>query len=153
MHVFLFLIIYAFHRDDIVLIEESAWQSLQIFSVDVHPSSFKQGVSSSTKEGLSVYGLLSQRCTTNLGKKRLRLMLLQPTRNLDILQERYDVIDFLMDQDQAEFLKSIVDCLKFVKNIPVSLLMFYPFGASLFSCFVIVNIGWIFLLSSTETVV
>lgn len=107
-------------RDELVLVDHSAWCSLQIFSTDVHPSSFKQGNTSSSKEGLSVFSILN-RCVTVQGAKSLRLMLLRPTRNPEILTRRYDVIEYCMNTANFEFVTSITENLKAVKSVPVSI--------------------------------
>lgn len=103
-----------------VIVDDSAWQSLQIFSTDIHPSSFKQGNSSSNKEGLSIFSLLDS-CMTTQGSKMLRLMLLRPSRNPEILNRRYDVIEYCTKTNHLEFVKSMLDTLKLVKSIPVRL--------------------------------
>ncbi|ODN03477.1 MutS protein 5, partial [Orchesella cincta] len=103
--------------DDLVLVDETAWKSLQIFSTDFHPSSFKQGRSCGSKEGLSVYGLLNQ-CKTTQGSRKLRLMLLRPLRSIDLLNRRYDAVSFCMSMNNMEFVKSTLDCLKSIKSIP-----------------------------------
>jgi len=102
-----------------VLVDETAWRSLQIFSTDIHPSSMKQGNYSASKEGISIFSCIN-RCTTVQGAKHLRLMLLRPCRNASTLQRRYDVIDFCRESLNAEFVKSATDCLKRIKSLPVS---------------------------------
>jgi DNA mismatch repair ATPase MutS len=106
-------------RDELVLVDDSAWQSLQIFSTDNHPSSVKQGNLSASKEGLSVFSTLNH-CSTVQGARSLRLMLLRPSRNITTLNKRYDVIDFCCNTNNSEFVKSATDCLKNIKSFPVS---------------------------------
>jgi len=107
-----------FVRDDLVMVDETAWNSLQIFTVDFHPSSTKQGTWGGSKEGLSVFNLLN-RCYSAQGTRALKLQLLRPTRNIKLLNRRYDVIEYCVDPVRTEFIRAAGSCLKAIKSIPV----------------------------------
>lgn len=108
-------------RDEIVMVDDTAWHSLQIFSLDTHPSTVKQANYSSSKEGISIYSILNQGTTTGMGARALRLMLLRPSRNLGVIGRRADVVEYCANPRRLEFTKSATDCLKAIKSIPVSL--------------------------------
>lgn len=99
------------------MVDYTAWDSLQIFNQDVHPSAAKQGASGS-KEGLSVFGLFNK-CLTSQGSNYLRLQLLRPTRNLDVLKRRLDVIEHCVSISHTGFVESATNYLKAIKNLPV----------------------------------
>ncbi|CAG7833064.1 unnamed protein product [Allacma fusca] len=106
-----------FQLDDLVLVDDTAWSSLQVFNIEDHPAPAKQGVFRSTKEGLSVYSLLD-RCLTIQGSKLLKTMLLRPTRNLQTLNRRFDVIDFCSNPLNMEFVRNACECLRAIKSWP-----------------------------------
>lgn len=101
------------------MVDDTAWQSLQVFSLDMHPSSMKQGIDTGSKEGLSVFGILKQSCCTGPGVRALRMMLLRPSRNVGVLNRRYDVVEYCCSSRNMDFTKSAKDCLKPMKNLPV----------------------------------
>lgn len=47
-------------REEVAQLDEATALALQLFSEDQHPAAFKSGKSSASKEGLSVYALLSR---------------------------------------------------------------------------------------------
>lgn len=106
-------------RDDLVLVDHTAWGGLQLFSVDFHPAGAKQGKSVATKEGLSIFGHLNN-CSSAQGSKFLRLQLLQPTRDITVLNRRFDVVEYCADPANTDFVQGAFNCLKFIKSIPVN---------------------------------
>eukprot|EP00884_Botryococcus_braunii_P002998 jgi/Botrbrau1/1269/Bobra.0163s0057.3 len=73
-------------------LDVSARKSLQVFSEECHPS--KMGVGS-TKEGLSVYGILN-RCVTQMGRRLLRMWLMRPILKMEDLEDRQQAIQTFM---------------------------------------------------------
>jgi DNA mismatch repair protein MSH5 len=57
-----------YHREEIMLLDPSTYESLQIFKHEDHPSALGVG---KAKEGLSLYGILN-RCVSSIGKNMLR---------------------------------------------------------------------------------
>lgn len=47
-------------REEVAQLDEATASALQLFSEDQHPAAFKSGKTSTSKEGLSVYALLSR---------------------------------------------------------------------------------------------
>ena len=115
-----------FNRDDLVLVDDTAWESLQIFSSELHSMGAKR--TRYCKEGLSLYNHLN-RCRTAQGTKFLRLMLSRPVRNVNVLKRRHDVIEYCCHPTNMDFVKSASECLKGTKNLPVSI-----FRLGLFPC-------------------
>ncbi|XP_053330075.1 mutS protein homolog 5 [Spea bombifrons] len=103
---------------DIVDMDHDTYSVLQIFKSEVHPSVYK--MSSSVKEGLSLYGLLN-RCRSRWGENTMRLWMMQPTRDLATLKSRLDVIEFFMIPRNLEIAQNLQSCLKSIKNIPLIL--------------------------------
>lgn len=103
------------------MVDDTAWQSLQMFSIDIHPSTVKQVNNYGSKEGVSVFSMLNKGCSTGQGTRALRLMLLRPSRNLELLERRYAVVEFCSNPRNIEFTQSVMDCLKSIKSLPVKL--------------------------------
>ena len=57
--------------EDSVWMDQSTFLNLQIFSQQMHPASFKKGQSSSSKEGLSLFGITAK-CYSAPGYVHLR---------------------------------------------------------------------------------
>nr|XP_020646346.1 mutS protein homolog 5 [Pogona vitticeps]XP_020646347.1 mutS protein homolog 5 [Pogona vitticeps]XP_020646348.1 mutS protein homolog 5 [Pogona vitticeps] len=103
---------------DIVNMDQDTYYVLQIFKSEVHPSVYKQA--SGKKEGLSLYGILNQ-CRCNWGEKLMRLWFMRPTRDLQVLNKRLDVIQFFLLAQNHETVLTLQDCLKNIKNVPLIL--------------------------------
>ncbi|XP_043543378.1 mutS protein homolog 5 [Chiloscyllium plagiosum] len=107
-----------FALNDTVHIDQDAYCVLQIFKSEVHPSVYK--LASGLKEGLSLFGVMN-RCRSQWGTKLMRLWFMRPTKNLDELNKRLDVIQFFMLARNTEMVHTLQDCLKHIKNIPLIL--------------------------------
>uniref|UniRef100_A0A8C5QV73 MutS homolog 5 n=1 Tax=Leptobrachium leishanense TaxID=445787 RepID=A0A8C5QV73_9ANUR len=103
---------------DIVDMDQDTYSVLQIFKNEVHPSVYK--MSSSVKEGLSLYGLLN-RCRSKWGENKMRLWMMRPTRDQCVLVSRLDVIEFFVTPRNLEIADNLQTCLKSIKNIPLIL--------------------------------
>nr|CAD7445575.1 unnamed protein product [Timema bartmani] len=95
---------------DIVMVDAETYEALQIFSQRMHPSSFKMWTPGSSREGLSIYGLFN----------RCKVMLLHPTKDIDILNDRLDLISFCLQPRYEEAVKNMTDCLKHLKSITIA---------------------------------
>jgi DNA mismatch repair protein MSH5 len=102
--------------DNIVMINRETYEALQIFSQVAHPSSFKRGVRGSYKEGLSVYGIFN-RCKSQLGCKFMRVMFLQPSRDVALLNSRLDVVQVCVEPKNEELVQNMLVCLQNIKSI------------------------------------
>ncbi|GKZ42071.1 mutS protein msh5 [Aspergillus brasiliensis] len=94
--------------------------SLQIMESESHPSMVNQGPgrkSTSSKEGLSVYGLFQRFACTPQGRHRLKQMFLRPSVELDVINERHSFISVYLRADNSDALDKMVKALKHVKNL------------------------------------
>lgn len=102
------------------LINSNALLSLQIIKSESHPSMLNQGPSkksSSSKEGLSVYGVFQRFACSPQGRNRLRQDLLRPSTNIDVIRERHDFLSVLLRPDNLSCLEKITKSLKHVKDL------------------------------------
>lgn len=96
-----------------VLIDDTTFNALNIFSTIYHPSSFKAQV---RKDGLSLFNLLNQCCST-VGVQELKMMLKQPIRDILELNLRYSTIDWCQKQENFESVRKLRTYLKNVLNV------------------------------------
>ncbi|KTF88416.1 hypothetical protein cypCar_00020738 [Cyprinus carpio] len=99
---------------DVVYIDRDTYSALQIFKSELHPSVFK--LHSGEKEGLSLYGVLN-RCRSKFGSLLLRQWFHRPTRDLNILKRRQEVIRFFTAPRNFADLNTLQSCLRNIKNI------------------------------------
>ncbi|XP_056329836.1 mutS protein homolog 5 [Danio aesculapii] len=103
---------------DVVYIDRDTYSALQIFKSELHPSVLK--LQSGVKEGLSLYGILNQ-CRSKYGSLLLRQWLHRPTRDLNILKRRQEVIHFFTSPRNFADLCTFQSCLRSIKNISMLL--------------------------------
>ncbi|XP_039755100.1 mutS protein homolog 5-like [Pararge aegeria] len=101
---------------DIVAIDEDTYRGLQIFSSLSHPSGFKKGVHGSNKEGLSLYQLFSK-CSSKVGHQRMKILMRQPTKDIETLRRRQDVVAYFMKPQSDSVVRNICASLRFIKNV------------------------------------
>ncbi|XP_046687922.1 mutS protein homolog 5-like [Homalodisca vitripennis] len=109
------LSIHTLSLKNLVWIDEETIRALQIFAPMAHPSSYKWFPGAS-KEGLSVFSLLN-RCHSTAGAKYMRVMLSQPTRDMDVLNTRHQVIMFCLKPTNEQVVKSLTDSIVHVKTV------------------------------------
>ncbi|XP_013079095.2 mutS protein homolog 5-like [Biomphalaria glabrata] len=97
-----------------IQIDTVTYSALNIFSTEPHPSVFKNGTSS--KEGLSLFGILN-RCKSTSGSRKLRYWFLRPLKNVSILNERFDAISYFLKSENKETVNCLQGCLKNIKYI------------------------------------
>ncbi|CAH1118956.1 unnamed protein product [Phaedon cochleariae] len=95
-----------------LLIDNPTFEALQIFSKRGHDASFKRGLPSSTREGLSIYKLFSHNCKSKNGLISLRNILFNPTNDRNVLEKRQDFISFVLQPCNEEFIASLRDNMK-----------------------------------------
>ncbi|KAF4104384.1 hypothetical protein G5714_015371 [Onychostoma macrolepis] len=108
------LICSLFCRKDVVYIDRDTYSALQIFKSELHPSVFK--LQFGEKEGLSLYAVLN-RCRSKLGSLLLRQWFHRPTRDLNILKRRQEVIRFFTSPRNFADLNTLQSSLRNIKNI------------------------------------
>ncbi|XP_064626771.1 mutS protein homolog 5-like [Lineus longissimus] len=106
-----------FSWQDIVIMDENSFSALQIFQREVHPSVYKSNTSNSSKEGLSLFGIMN-RCKSVIGSKMMKLWFMRPIRNPVLLAERLDAVEFFANSRNIEMTNSLHNCLKHIKNVP-----------------------------------
>ncbi|EGG14783.1 mutS like protein [Cavenderia fasciculata] len=78
--------------------------SLQIFSNEQHPSCYSFG---NSKEGLSLFGILNK-TKSKIGKRMLKSWFMRPSRQRTIIEDRLDVIEWLLDQSQSTIIQELL---------------------------------------------
>lgn len=106
------------NMDNLVWLDISTYESLQIFSTCEHSSAYKS-FKNSNKERSSIYNLLN-RCYSVIGAKYLMNILAQPTKNLDVLEYRHEVIEFCLNPCNKCTIISILNCIKNCRCVLVS---------------------------------
>ncbi|PWY89766.1 DNA mismatch repair protein Msh5 [Aspergillus heteromorphus CBS 117.55] len=94
--------------------------ALQIMESESHPSMVNQGPgrrSSSSKEGLSIYGLFQRFAYTPQGRNRLKQMFLRPSVDLDVIKERHAFVGTYLRTDNYNPLDKMIKGLKHIKNL------------------------------------
>ncbi|WOK91851.1 hypothetical protein Cni_G00542 [Canna indica] len=100
------------HRENFLKLDAAAYEALQIFQIDKHPSHMGIG---RAKEGFSVFGMLNK-CVTPMGRRLLRSWFLRPVLDLDILNNRLNTISFFLCCD--EVMSALHETLKTVRDVP-----------------------------------
>ncbi|ROT81974.1 putative mutS protein-like 5-like [Penaeus vannamei] len=103
--------------DELAQLDDATVAALQLFSEDQHPSAFKSGKTSSSKEGLSIYALLS-RTASPMAAHTLRRVLLRPVLDAEVLEARYAAVEWGVDTANMETLRHLHACLKSIRNVP-----------------------------------
>ncbi|XP_031503245.1 DNA mismatch repair protein MSH5 [Nymphaea colorata] len=98
--------------DKFLKLDAAAYEALQIFQVDKHPSCMGIG---KAKEGFSVFGVLNK-CVTTMGRRLMRSWFLRPMLDLEVLNERLDIISFFHFCEESTM--ALRGSLKHVKDIP-----------------------------------
>ncbi|KAA0701782.1 MutS protein -like protein 5 [Triplophysa tibetana] len=106
--------ILAYTLKDIVYIDRDTYSALQIFKSELHPSVYK--LQSGEKEGMSLYGVLNC-CRSRSGSLLLRQWFHRPTRDLNVLKRRQEVIRFFTSPRNFSELKTLQSCLRNIKSI------------------------------------
>jgi DNA mismatch repair protein MSH5 len=103
-----------------VYITTDTLSSLQIVQSELHPNGLNLGASQSAhtaKESLSVYGLFHHLACTPQGRSSLRRLFLQPTLDVDVINERHQFISLLRRPENSEVLKQASLILRKIGNV------------------------------------
>ncbi|XP_072755327.1 mutS protein homolog 5-like isoform X2 [Anoplolepis gracilipes] len=101
---------------DIVMINDDTYEALNIVHARHHPSLFKCGDVASKKQSGSLFIFLN-RCQSRPGAQFLWRTLRHPTRNIEILNERFEVIEFCLNSDNQSIVENLTSCLKHVYRL------------------------------------
>ncbi|CRL02391.1 CLUMA_CG015182, isoform A [Clunio marinus] len=96
-----------------LLLDDTTFNSLNIFSNVHHPSSFKTQI---RRDGLSLFNMLNQ-CCSSVGVQELRGILKQPTRDLSELNLRLSTIEWCLQPENHENVVKIRSYLHNILNI------------------------------------
>lgn len=109
---------FSIHRmHDDIMIDESTFSAMNIFSAKDHPSAFKKtGNENISENGLSIYGIMNT-CASRLGSNQLRTWLYRPTQNLPELQSRYQMIKWCRHERNATTITKLRTSLKKIVSI------------------------------------
>ena len=94
-------------------IDSATLRALSIFSLDDHPS--KMGIGSS-KEGFSLFSIISTRCCTPMGKRLMRAWMSRPLINLAVTRDRGDAISLFLHS--SDVMSAFKGAMGGVKDIP-----------------------------------
>lgn len=100
--------------DYFVRMDQHAFEALEIFQSEWHPSVSKKGIYK--KEGLSLYGIFNS-CASKVGSYQLKKLFLQPVTDYDVLQERLNTIEFLINPASVSVKETFVEYLKNIKDL------------------------------------
>ncbi|KAL1843139.1 hypothetical protein VTJ49DRAFT_2889 [Mycothermus thermophilus] len=102
-----------------LLLSADALLSLQIVQSELHPNPQTRASNRSeptAKETLSITGLLQALASSAQGKRTLRRMLLRPTTDINIIEERHRGIEVLLHSENREVAKNMRKLLRKLKN-------------------------------------
>ncbi|GAA5977825.1 hypothetical protein JCM10908_005110 [Rhodotorula pacifica] len=102
--------------DKIMLINNDAFTSLQIFRDEAHASAHSQA----TKEGLSLFGITNL-ARTPLGRAKMRDWFLRPSLELSVIEQRHDAVECFLREDNQHVVDAVRSHLKYIKNTPLLL--------------------------------
>lgn len=107
------------YSEEYRFVNERTLLSLQIIESESHPSMINKGLGrkSSSKEGLSVYGLFQRFANTPQGRNRLRQLFLRPSVDLDVIRERHACISVYLRPENCSSLNKAIKSLKHIKNL------------------------------------
>lgn len=106
------------HRlEDDVMVDESTFSAMQVFSAKDHPSAFKKQTNDNniSDNSDSINGVMNT-CASRLGSNQLKKWLYQPTRDLVELKSRYRMIGWCRNERNAVMLTKFRDSLKKITN-------------------------------------
>ena len=103
----------SFSLDSTMWVSPDTLFALSVFQHDYHPNVFKDTI---RKEGLSLFAILSQHCSTPCGRQVLRKWLCCPSTNNLIVSTRLDAVQALVTNNLVR--QSIKHSLKSIKNLP-----------------------------------
>ncbi|GAB0097770.1 DNA mismatch repair protein MutS, core [Sergentomyia squamirostris] len=83
-----------------VLIDDSSYMALEIFTTISHPSGFKHGSKESELVGFSLFRLFNC-CQSKLGTNELKVVLQQPTNDVSVLMKRLDTIEWCLEAQNS----------------------------------------------------
>ncbi|EME26992.1 DNA mismatch repair protein MutS [Galdieria sulphuraria] len=127
--------------NDMLKIDYSSLMAFQILKSEIHPKMMGDGHS---KEGLSVFNIMD-RTSSFQGRQLLKTWLLQPCKNLNIIQFRQRVVSWLVNNCNMELLREISNHLRGIRNVPKITSRISNYAASI--------VDWSNLRTSTRSII
>ncbi|KAJ5975477.1 hypothetical protein N7481_009184 [Penicillium waksmanii] len=109
-----------FSLENTMWIGSNTFQSLQIIQHESHPNLFNQGPgtkSSSSKEGLSIYGLFQRFAHSPQGRFKLKQMFIRPSLDPKVILQRHDFIGVFSRPNNQASLDRMTKAMKHIKNL------------------------------------
>ncbi|KAK7571079.1 hypothetical protein V9T40_014683 [Parthenolecanium corni] len=100
--------------DSLVWIDEETYNALEIFSSNSHSTVYRMA-NMNSKDGFSIHALFN-RCWSPISSRYMRILLSHPTKDIDELMLRHEVIEFFLKNENQIILKNLQECLKNVCN-------------------------------------
>ncbi|KOC63328.1 MutS protein like protein 5 [Habropoda laboriosa] len=102
---------------DLVMMDEDSYKALNIVQVTDHPSLLKFGKTVTKMKGVSLFSLFNGYCHSRPGVQFLWKTLHHPTRNLALLEHRFNVVEFFLDPTNQSVVENLSSCLKQVYRL------------------------------------
>ncbi|KAF7399396.1 hypothetical protein HZH68_007988 [Vespula germanica] len=110
--------------ENLVMIDDDSYKALNIVQTKYHPSFFKFGNASTKMQSGSLFALLNC-CQSRPGVQFLWKTIRRPTRDIDVLNQRFDVIDFFLDPSNQSVVENLTTCLKDIYRLTSAILSRY----------------------------
>ncbi|XP_076666275.1 mutS protein homolog 5 isoform X2 [Andrena cerasifolii] len=107
---------------DLLVMDEDTYEALNIVQARDHPSLFKFGKTTTKTKGASLFSLFSRYCQSRPGAQFLWKTLHHPTRNVAVLEERLDTVEFFLDPNNQGVVESLSCCLRHVYRLTNAIL-------------------------------
>ncbi|XP_053984116.1 mutS protein homolog 5-like [Hylaeus volcanicus] len=107
---------------DLVMLDDDTYKALSIVQARDHPSLFKFGKTTTTTKGASLFALLNRYCHSRPGSQFLWKTLQHPTRNLEVLQDRLDAVEFFLNPANQSVVENLSSCLNHVYRLTNAML-------------------------------
>ncbi|XP_060826344.1 mutS protein homolog 5-like [Bombus pascuorum] len=102
---------------DLVIMDEDTYKALNIVQARDHPSLFKFGKTSTTMKGISLFSLLNRYCHSRPGVQFLWKTLHHPTRNIAVLEQRLNAVEFFLNSKNQSVVENLSSCLRHVYRL------------------------------------
>ncbi|XP_043518859.1 mutS protein homolog 5-like [Frieseomelitta varia] len=102
---------------DLVMVDDDTYKALNIVQARDHPSLFKFGKMVTTMKGVSLFSLLNRYCHSRPGVQFLWKTLHHPTRNIALLEQRLNAIEFFLNSNNESVIENLSSCLRHVYRL------------------------------------
>lgn len=103
-----------FDLDYFVSMDQQTFEALDIFQNEWHPSTTRKGLAK--KESLTVFGIFNN-CASKVGSHYLKKIFLQPISDFSVLEERFNIIEYFIEKNNANLKATIYDFMRNLKDV------------------------------------